>query len=85
MATPKQSTNSSTKATTKPKTTKKKSTASAKPKGKRLSVLLDAETSEMMEAYLGEFGFSKEEFIKKAIVEKISRERISSMIDSMIL
>ncbi|MBQ3568793.1 MAG: hypothetical protein IJA25_07670 [Anaerotignum sp.] len=36
------------------------------------------------EEYIAEFGFSKDEFVKKAIMEKISRDKISSMIDDMI-
>lgn len=62
------------------KTTAKKPTS----KTKKLSVTLDQETYTLLEEYITEFGFSKDEFVKKAITEKISRDKISSMIDSMI-
>ena len=68
------------KKTTTKKTTQKKAPATTK----KLSVTLDRETYEMLEEYIAEFGFSKDEFIKKAIMEKISRDKISSMIDDMI-
>ena len=61
-----------------------KSTAKKTPAGKKLSVTLDAETMAMLTEYLTEYGYSKDEFVKKAILEKISRDKISSMIDSMI-
>lgn len=51
---------------------------------KKLTVTLDQETYALLEEYLAEFGFSKDEFVKKAITEKISRDKISSMIDSML-
>ena len=51
---------------------------------KKLSVTLDKETYALLEEYIAEFGFSKDEFVKKAITEKISRDKISSMIDTMI-
>ena len=62
------------------KATTKKATAAAK----KLSVTLDKETYTLLEGYLAEFGFSKDAFVKKAILEKISRDKISSMIDDMI-
>ncbi len=61
-----------------------KKPAAKKAAGKKLSVTLDAETMALLEEYIAEFGFSKDEFVKKAIMEKISRDKISSMIDSMI-
>lgn len=51
---------------------------------KKLTVTLDQETYALLEEYLAECGFSKDEFVKKAITEKISRDKISSMIDSML-
>ena len=51
------------KATTK-KTTAKKTTSTTK----KLSVTLDKETYELLEEYIAEFGFSKDEFVKKAIM-----------------
>ena len=64
---------------------KTKKTTQKKPasKTKKLSVTLDQETYALLEEYIAEFGFSKDEFVKKAITEKISRDKISSMIDSM--
>ena len=68
------------KTTAKKTTTTKKSTSTTK----KLSVTLDKETLALLEEYIAEFGFSKDEFVKKAIMEKISRDKISSMIDDMI-
>ena len=51
---------------------------------KKLSVTLDAETYALLEEYIAEFGFTKDGFVKKAILEKISRDKISNMIDDMI-
>lgn len=64
--------------TTKPKTSSKK-TAS-----KKRTITLDTETIHILTEYVEEFGYSKDEFVKKAILEKISRDKISNMIDSMI-
>ena len=69
------------KATT--KATAKKATAK-KPTTKKLSVTLDAETYALLEEYIAVFGFTKDGFVKKAILEKISRDKISNMIDDMI-
>ena len=67
------------------KTTTKKTTAKKTPSTtKKLSVTLDKETYTLLEEYIADFGFSKDEFVKKAIMEKISRDKISSMIDDMI-
>lgn len=55
-----------------------------KPTTKKLSVTLDAETYALLEEYIAEFGFTKDGFVKKAILEKISRDKISNMIDDMI-
>ncbi|MGN0133108.1 MAG: hypothetical protein ACI4AO_00145 [Anaerotignum sp.] len=65
---------------------KTKKTPPKKPASttKKLSVTLDKETYALLEEYIAEFGFSKDEFVKKAITEKISRDKISTMIDSMI-
>ena len=60
----------------------KKTTAA--PWGKRLSVTLDADTMALLEEYLAQRGYSKEAFVKKAIREKISRDKISEMIEDMI-
>ena len=68
------------KKTTTKKTTAKKTTGTTK----KLSITLDKETYALLEEYIAEFGFSKDEFVKKAIMEKISRDKISSMIDDMI-
>lgn len=79
MAEAKKTTKRTTKAAASKSAAKKSGTSS-----KKLSVSLDAETMEMLQEYIDEFGYSKDEFVKKAIVEKISRDKISSMIDSMI-
>ncbi|MBR5793230.1 MAG: hypothetical protein IKY28_01015 [Anaerotignum sp.] len=68
------------KKTTAKKAPAKKTTSTTK----KLSVTLDKETYDLLEEYIAEFGFSKDEFVKKAIMEKISRDKISSMIDDMI-
>lgn len=67
------------------KTTTRKTTAK-KPASttKKLSVTIDKETYALLEEYIAEFGYSKDEFVKKAIIEKISKDKISSMIDDMI-
>lgn len=62
------------------KTAAKKAPATTK----KLSITLDKETYALLEEYIAAFGFSKDEFVKKAILEKISRDKISSMIDDMI-
>ena len=67
------------------KTTTKKSTAKKAPSTTRkLSVTIDKEVYALLEEYITESGYSKDEFVKKAIMEKISRDKISSMIDDMI-
>lgn len=55
-----------------------------KTDNQKLSVTLDAETYALLEEYIAEFGFTKDGFVKKAILEKISRDKISNMIDDMI-
>lgn len=65
-------------------TTKKTTAKKTASITKKLSVTLDKETYALLEEYIAEFGFSKDEFVKKAIMEKISRDKISSMIDDMI-
>lgn len=70
------------------KTTKKAPSKTAGKKSgsgtKKLAISLDAETMAVFQEYIDEYGYSKDEFVKKAIMEKISRDKISSMIDSMI-
>ena len=65
-------------------TTKKTTTKKPASTTKKLSVTLDKETYALLEEYIAEFGFSKDEFVRKASMEKISRDKISSMIDDMI-
>jgi hypothetical protein len=67
-----------------PKNTAGTKKTTAKKSGKKLNITLDKELFEQLENYLEEYGFSKEEFVKKAIREKISRDKISGMIDTMI-
>ncbi len=68
------------------KNTSKKTAASSssKSKNKKLTVTLDAKTFALFEEYLTEHGYSKDTFVKQAITEKISRDKISHMIDDMI-
>lgn len=66
------------------KTTTKKTTKKATSTTKKLSVTLDQETYVQLEEYIAAYGFSKDAFVQKAILEKISRDKISSMIDDMI-
>lgn len=66
------------------KSTAKKSSTKPKSTGKRLSVTIDPDTMAQLNEYLAQFGYSKDEFVKKTILEKISRDRISAMIDNMI-
>lgn len=53
-------------------------------KSKKISISLDTELLEQLENHLEQYGFSKEEYIKKAIREKLSRDKISVMIDNII-
>lgn len=66
------------------KSTAKKSSTKPKSTGKRLSVTIDPDTMAQLNEYLAQFGYSKDEFVKKAILENISRDKISAMIDNMI-
>ena len=66
------------------KSTAKKSSTKPKSTGKRLSVTIDPDTMAQLNEYLAQFGYSKDEFVKKDILEKISRDKISAMIDNMI-
>ena len=79
MAEAKKSTANPTKKTAAKSAAKKAGTAA-----KKLTVSLDAETMAVFQEYIDEFGYSKDEFVKKAIMEKISRDKISPMIDTMV-
>lgn len=74
------------KSTAKPtkKTAAKSAAKKAGTAAKKLTVSLDVETMAVFQEYIDEFGYSKDEFVKKAIMEKISRDKISSMIDTMV-
>lgn len=65
------------------KTTIKKRKISKKPNANKITVTLDSKVMDEVEKYLKDYGQTKENFIKEAIKEKISRDRISSMIDYM--
>ena len=67
--------------TTKTTTTKRK--ISKKPNANKITITLDSKVMDEVEKYLKDYGKTKENFIKEAIKEKISRDRISSMIDYM--
>ena len=70
-----------TKKTTKaaPKKTTSKNTS--KPAGKKISVTVEKEFYTELEEYTHKMCISIEEFAKKAIKEKMDRDRISTMID----
>ncbi len=72
----------SAKKTTVQKTASTKKTT--KTTAKKFTVSLDADTAGQLTSHLEEIGFSRDEFIKKAIREKISHDKISGMIDMMI-
>ncbi len=65
------------------KTTTTKRKISKNPNANKITVTLDSEVMDEVEKYLKDYGKTKENFIKEAIKEKISRDRISSMIDYM--
>ena len=67
--------------TTKTTTTKRK--ISKKPNSNKITITLDSKVMNEVEKYLKDYGKTKENFIKEAIKEKISSDRISSMIDYM--
>ena len=67
--------------TTKTTTTKRK--ISKKPNANKITITLVSKVMDEVEKYLKDYGKTKENFIKEAIKEKISRDRISSMIDYM--
>lgn len=67
--------------TTKTTTTKRK--ISKKPNSNKITITLDSKVMDEVEKYLKDYGKTKENFIKEAIKEKISSDRISSMIDYM--
>ena len=66
---------------------RKKSTQ-AKPKktpstSKKISFTIDKELLALLDQYLADTGQSRDVFLQKAIYEKISREKISHMIDAV--
>ena len=65
------------------KKTASKAKSSSKPAGKRISVTVDKEFYAELEEYTHQKCTTIEEFAKKAIKEKMDRDRISTMIDFM--
>lgn len=55
----------------------------AKPTVKKVSVSFDKEFYSELESYVTSVGYGVEDYIKKAVKEKLDSDRISSMIDSM--
>lgn len=53
------------------------------PNSKKLTVTFSQSEMEELSNYLAETGYGKEEFVKNAVNEKISRDKISKMIDSV--
>lgn len=52
---------------------------------KKISLSIEKELDLELEAYIKEKGYSKNDFIVNAIKEKISKDKISSMIDSILI
>jgi len=68
--------------TEKKKTTKR--TQTGEPKPKKLSFSIDKELYGEFIEYIEKFGYSKEGFVSDAIREKLGRDQISRMIETMI-
>ena len=68
----------SKKAAAKPKTTTRRT------KSTKLSISLEPEMILDLECFLAQIGYSKEEFAVRAIKEKLDRDKISFMIDTII-
>lgn len=62
------------------KTTSSKSKTPKKTNSKKITVTVDKEFWEEIEKYLNEYKKDKDTFIKQAIKEKISKDRINDMI-----
>ena len=70
-----------TKKTTRPAPKKPAAKSTTKPSGKKISVTVEKEFYTELEEYTHKMCISIEEFAKKAIKEKMDRDRISTMID----
>ena len=70
-----------TKKQTKPAPKKAPARSTSKPMGKKISITVEKEFYTELEEYTHKMCISIEEFAKKAIKEKMDRDRISTMID----
>lgn len=61
----------------------KKNSPKAGKKNKKLTVELEQEFYQEFIDYVTYCGFSPEDFVRKAVKEKMDRDRISSMIDHL--
>ena len=68
--------------TGKKKTAKKAATGELKPK--KLSIAVDKVLYEEFIGYIEIFGYSKDGFVSDAIKDKLARDQISRMIDTII-
>ena len=75
---PKKTTDLNKKAVSKNVSSKSKTTK--KTNSKKITITVDKEFWEEIEKYLNEYNKDKDTFIKQAIKEKISKDRISDMI-----
>ncbi len=64
----------------KKKTVSKNTSSKSKSTGKKITITVEKEFWEEIEKYLNEYGKDKNAFIKQAIKEKISKDRINDMI-----
>ncbi len=64
----------------KKKTVSKSTSSKSKSTGKKITITIEKEFWEEIEKYLNEYGKDKNAFIKQAIKEKISKDRINDMI-----
>ena len=70
-------------------TAAKRSTTSSRAKktpadSKKISCTFSKELLALLDEYIAQTGQSRDSFIQKAVYEKISREKISGMIDDLI-
>ena len=63
--------------------TKQKSAAKKTAATKKVSVTFEKEFYTELEEYVSSHGYSVEDYVKKAVKEKLDSDRISNMIDSM--
>lgn len=69
---------------TKTQGSKQKTTKKGETTQKKVSISIDKKMYEEWMEYIEEFGYSKDGFVSDAIREKLDRDRISRVIDTMI-